>query len=109
MYDGKMKKWKDNLFWMKLRHHLSRKLPLTLAMLDRSEYTRNQRSISLTHHFTSFTITTPPVLEMAQSSNPSNVVVHGSTFNSVQGDFHVHNEDSESGMHDFRSEEHPYQ
>jgi hypothetical protein len=32
----------------------------------------------------------------------SNVVNQGSTFNSAQGD-QIHNRDSESGMHDFRS------
>ena len=42
---------------------------------------------------------TLPVLKMAHSSN----IIIGSTFNSAQGDFHVHNRDSESGMHDFRS------
>ena len=46
---------------------------------------------------------------MDHSSNSSNVIVHGSTFNSVQGDFHIHNGDSESGVHDFRSEEYPCQ
>ena len=35
---------------------------------------------------------------MAQSSN---VMFHGSTFNSAQRDFHIHNRDSESGKHDF--------
>ena len=90
---------------MKLRSFISE-----IAAHPCSEYTRNQRSISLTH-FTSFTITTryhSPVLEMAHSSNSSYVINHG-TLNSVQGDFHIHNKDSESGMHDFRSEEHPYQ
>ena len=41
-------------------------------------------------------------VEMAQFSN---VVIHGGTFNSAQGDLHIHNKDS--GMHDFRSV-HPY-
>ena len=40
-----------------------------------------------------------PVVEMAHSSN---VMIHGSSFNSVQGGFHIHNRDSESGKHDFR-------
>ena len=43
---------------------------------------------------------TSPVLEMALSSN---VIINGSTINSVQGDFHIHNKDSESGMHNFKS------
>ena len=66
-----------------------------------------QESISfhLSHHLTIATHYHSPVLEMAHSSN---VIVHG-TLNSVQGDYHIHNEDSEFGMHDFRSEEHPYQ
>ena len=37
-------------------------------------------------------------VEMAHSSN----LIIGSTFNSAQGDFHIHNRDSESGMHNFR-------
>ena len=45
---------------------------------------------------------------MDHFSNSSNVIVNG-TLNSVQGGYHIHNKDSESGMHDFRSEEHPYQ
>jgi hypothetical protein len=32
----------------------------------------------------------------------SNVIIHGITFNSVQGDLH-NDRDSKSGMHDFRS------
>ena len=36
-----------------------------------------------------------PVLAMA------NFFIHGSTINSVQGDFHINNKDS--GMHDFTS------
>ena len=44
-----------------------------------------------------------PVLEMAQYSNPSNVIINGGTFNSVQGDFHMNDKESESGMHNFRS------
>ena len=38
-----------------------------------------------------------PLLGMAHSSN---VIIHGSTFNSAQGDLHINNKDS--GMHDFR-------
>ena len=45
---------------------------------------------------------------MAHSSNSSNVIVNG-TLNLVRGDFHIHNKDSESGVYDFHSEEHPYQ
>ena len=45
---------------------------------------------------------------MAHSSNSSNFIVHG-TLNSVRGDYHIHNKDSESGTHGFHSEEHPYQ
>ena len=49
---------------------------------------------------------TLPMLEMAHSSN---VLIHGSTINSAQGDLHIHNRDSESGMqHQVRSEEHSY-
>ena len=66
---------------------------------------RNRRSISLTHHLTITTRYHSPVLEMAHSSN---VIVYG-TLNAVQGDFHIHNKDSESGVHDFHSEKHPYQ
>ena len=35
----------------------------------------------------------------------SNVIIHGSTFNSAQGDLHIHNGYSlaESGTHDFNS------
>ena len=40
------------------------------------------------------------VLQMALSSN---VIIHGGTFNSAQGDLHINNRNSESGMHDFRS------
>ena len=43
-----------------------------------------------------------PLVETAHSSN-TNVMFHGGTFNSVQGDFHFHHSDSESGMHNFRS------
>jgi hypothetical protein len=39
---------------------------------------------------------------MEEMANSSNVLIHGSIFNSAQGDFHIHNRDSESGMHDFR-------
>ena len=58
--------------------------------------TRNRCSIFLTHHLTRYTLHWQ-VLEMA------NVNIHGGTFNSlaVQGDFHNNNKDS--GMHDFRS------
>ena len=38
--------------------------------------------------------------EMAHSSN---VMIHGSTFISAQGDLHIHNRDSESGKHSFMS------
>ena len=48
-------------------------------------------SIILTHHLTCYT---PPVLEMA------NVIIHGATFNSAQGDVHINNRDS--GMYDFK-------
>ena len=41
---------------------------------------------------------TASLYQMAHSSN----LIIGSTFNSAQGDFHIHNRDSESGMHDFR-------
>ena len=69
---------------------------------------RNRLSISLSP--TTSTGYHSPVLDMAHSSNSSNVFVNG-TLNSlaVQGDFHVHNKDSESGVHDFHSEERPYQ
>ena len=42
-------------------------------------------------------VTALPVVEMAHSAN----LIIGSTFNSAQGDFHIHNRDSdtESGMH----------
>ena len=43
-------------------------------------------------------------------AHSSNVFIHGSTFNSAQGDFHIHNRDSESGMNDFGPfRKHPYQ
>ena len=50
--------------------------------------------------FTHLTCYTLPVVEMAHSSS----LIIGSTFNSAQGDFHIHNtsRDSESGMHNFR-------
>ena len=61
--------------------------------------TRRRRStgISLTYHLTFYH---SPVLEMALSSN---VIINGSTINSVQGDFHIHNKDLESGMLNFKS------
>ena len=43
-----------------------------------------------------------PLVETAHSSN-MNVMFHGGTINSAQGDLHIHNKDSESGMHNFRS------
>jgi hypothetical protein len=50
-----------------------------------------------------------PVVEMAHFSN---VIIHGSTINSAQGDLHIINDrDPESGMHNIRfirSEERPY-
>ena len=52
-----------------------------------------------TRYFTCYTLLTLPVVEMAHSSN---AIIHGGTFNSAQGDFHIHNRDSESGMHDFK-------
>ena len=39
---------------------------------------------------------TLPAVEMAHSSN---VIIHGGTFNSAQGDLHINNKDS--GMQDF--------
>ena len=45
----------------------------------------------------------PHLLHVAHSSNSSNVMIHGSTSNSPQGDLHILNRDSESGMHNFRS------
>ena len=33
----------------------------------------------------------------------SNVLIHGSTFNSIQGDLHINNIDPEPGMQNFRS------
>ena len=66
-----------------------------------------ESTFALTHHLTITTRYDSP-LEMAHSSNSSNVIVHG-TLNSVRGDYHIHNKDSESGTHDFHSEEHPYQ
>ena len=63
----------------------------------------------LSHQPPHYYYTLPLVLEMTHSSNSSNVIIHGGTFNSVQGDFHNHNVDSESGVHDYRTEEHPYQ
>ena len=41
-----------------------------------------------------------PVTEIDHSPN---VFIHGSTINSAQRDFHIHNKDSESGKHNFRS------
>ena len=64
--------------------------------------------VPLTHRLTIATRHHSPVLEMAHSSNSSNVIVNG-TLNLVRGDFHIHNKDSESGVYDFHSEEHPYQ
>ena len=52
----------------------------------------------LTHDFTCYTL---PVVEMALSHS-SNLFI-GSTINSAQGDFHIRNRDSKSGMHNFRS------
>ena len=74
-----------------------------------SEYTRNQHSILSpgTSLASLLLYVTTHQLEMAHFSNSSNIINHG-TLNLVQGDFHIHNKDSESGMHDFRSEEHPY-
>ena len=43
---------------------------------------------------------TLPLVEMAHSSN---VMIHGGTFISAQGDLHIHNSDSGSGMHNFGS------
>ena len=40
-----------------------------------------------------------PTLEMAHS----NVIIQGGVFSSGQGDVHIHNRDSESGMQKFRS------
>ena len=31
----------------------------------------------------------------------ANVIIHGGTFNSAQGDLHIHNRDPEFGVHDF--------
>ena len=61
---------------------------------------RNRCSIFLTQHW-QLTYYRSPVLEMAYSSN-SNVFIQGGTFQSAQGDFHIYNRDSESGMHNFR-------
>ena len=52
-----------------------------------------------TRHLTCYTL---PVVEMG-GSHSSNVMIHGSTINSAQRDVHIHNRDSESGMHDFKS------
>ena len=61
---------------------------------------KEDRCSIFTHHLTCYTL---PAIGMAHSSNSSNVMIHGSTFNSPQGDLHIHNRDSESGMHNFRS------
>ena len=59
--------------------------------------------IFLTHYLT-VTCYTLPVPEMAHFTN---TILHGNTFTSVQGDFHINNR--ESGMRDFRSaQKHPY-
>ena len=52
---------------------------------------------SFSPHLTRYML---PVVEMAHTSN---VIIQGGTFNSAQGDFHINNKDSESGMHNFRS------
>ena len=54
-------------------------------------------SFSPTHHLTCYTLP----LSVKEMANSSNVFIHGSTFNSAQGDFHIHSRDSESGMYDF--------
>ena len=64
-----------------------------LYLLEIEESVFSPTSLGLTWH-------TLPVVEMAQSSN---VIVNGGTFNSAQGDLHIHSRDSESGMHDFSS------
>ena len=49
-----------------------------------------------------------PVVEMAY---PTNVMIQGGTLHSAQGDLHIYNRDSESGMSaqfQVRSDEHPY-
>ena len=43
------------------------------------------------------------MLPVAERDHSSNVFIHGSTINSAQRDFHIHNSDSESGVHNFRS------
>ena len=62
-------------------------------------------------HLLHFASTMVEKLEMAHS-NLSNVIIHGGTFNSAQGNLHIHNRYSqaESGTHDFKSVEieHPY-
>ena len=61
---------------------------------------KNRCSICLTRHLTCYTL---PVVEMLAHS--SNLTIHGGIFNSnsAQGDLHIHNRDSESGMHNSRS------
>ena len=49
-------------------------------------------------------LTSTPMVEMAHSSD-SNVFIQRSTFNSPQGDLHIHNRDSESGMHNLWSDQ----
>ena len=59
--------------------------------------TRKRCSIFLIHHLIFYTL---PVVDIM--SHSSNLII-GSTFNSAQGDFHIHSRDSESGMHNFMS------
>jgi hypothetical protein len=55
---------------------------------------RGNDVLSFTHHLT-YSL---PVIEMAHFSN---VIINDGSFkfNSAQGDLHIHNRDSESGMH----------
>ena len=50
-------------------------------------------------------LTPPPytLLLVEMMAHSSNVIIRGGIFSSGQGDVHIHNRDSGSGMHNFKS------
>ena len=70
---------------------------------EETDETRAQRLICLRFSHTTYTLSLVELENLLEMAHSSNLII-GSTFNSAQGDFHIHNtKDSDSGMHNFRS------
>ena len=88
------------LYCWSINNNYVKKLAVHIAVLIKEQNaSRHRSSIFLTHHLTLYTL---PVVDMAHFSN---VIFNDGSFkfNSAQGDLHIHNRVTESGMHNLRS------